>query len=83
MPCAYALGNGMLVRTPPPSKQGSRGLAVVLACVEEDAILVVGVVLGARVSCRVGVATYAHINLMLPTSSRHGRVPNVMRNVLV
>jgi hypothetical protein len=51
--------------TPP---QGSRGLDVVLACVEDGAILVEGVVLVARVSCRVGVATCAHLNVLLPAS---------------
>jgi hypothetical protein len=69
----------MLVLTP---LQGSRGLAVVLACVEEDAILVVGVVLIARVSCRVGVATSAHMNTLL-ASCRCEAAPNVLRNVLV
>jgi hypothetical protein len=57
----------MLVLTPPP--QGSRGLDVVLACVEEGAILVEGVVLVARVSSRVGVATCAHKNGELPIRS--------------
>jgi hypothetical protein len=37
--------------------QDSRGLDVVLACVEEGAILIEGVVLAACVACRVGVAT--------------------------
>jgi hypothetical protein len=51
---------------PNPTKNGgsspcSRGLAVVLACVEEVAILVVSVVLVARVSGRVGVATNIHL----------------------
>jgi hypothetical protein len=63
--------------------QGSRGLAFVLACVEEDAILAVGVVLVARVSCRVGVATSAHINVPLPTNCRYEAVANVLRNVQV
>jgi hypothetical protein len=53
--------------TPP---QGSRGLDVVLACVEEGAILVKGVVLLARVSGRVGVATCAHRNVPPPASYR-------------
>jgi hypothetical protein len=53
--------------TPP---QGNRGLDVVLACVKEGAILVEGVVLVARVSCRVGVATCAHMNVPLPASYR-------------
>jgi hypothetical protein len=70
----------MLVLTPP---QGSRGLAVVLACVEEGAILVEGVVLVECVSSRVGVETCAHRNVPLPASCRYEAVPNVMRNVLV
>jgi hypothetical protein len=65
--------------TPP---QGSRGLDV-LACVEEGAILVEGVVLVACVSCQVGVATCAHWNVPLPASCRYEAVRNVMRNVLV
>jgi hypothetical protein len=65
----------------PPPPQGSRSLAVVLACVKEDAILVVGVVLVARVSCWVGIATCAHTNVMLPESNRQETVPNVLRNV--
>jgi hypothetical protein len=57
----------MLVLTPP---QGSRGLDVVLACVQEGAILVEGVVLVACVSGRTGVATCAHMNMPLPASYR-------------
>jgi hypothetical protein len=63
--------------------QGSRGLAVVLACLEEDAILVVGVVLVPRVSCRVGIATSAHMNVSLLASCRYEAVPNILRNILV
>jgi hypothetical protein len=63
--------------------EGSRGLHVVLACVEEGAILVEGVVLVACASYRVGVATCAHMNVPLPASCRYEAVPNVMRNVLV
>jgi hypothetical protein len=66
--------------TPP---QGSRGLDVVLACIEEGAILVEDVVLVACVSCRVGVATCAHMNVPLPASYRYEAVPNVLRNVSV
>jgi hypothetical protein len=61
------MGNGTLVLTPP---QGSRGLAVVLACVEEGAILVVVAVLIARISCRVGVAADTQMNVPLPASCR-------------
>jgi hypothetical protein len=57
------------VNTPP---QSSRGIAV-LACLEEVVILVVGVVLVARVSGRVGVATNAHMNVLLPASCRQKR----------
>jgi hypothetical protein len=64
--------------TPP---QGSRGLDVLIACVEEGAILVEGVVLVAFVSSRVGVATCAHKNVPLPASCRCGAVPNVVGNV--
>jgi hypothetical protein len=53
--------------TPP---LGSRGLDVVLACVEEGAILVEGEVLVAYVSGWVGVATCAHTNVPLPASYR-------------
>jgi hypothetical protein len=66
--------------TPP---QGSRGLDVVLACVEEGAILVEGVMLVACVSSRVGVATCAHMNVPLPASCRYEAVLNVLRNILV
>jgi hypothetical protein len=66
--------------TPP---QGSRGLAVVLAFVEDDAILVQGVMMVARVSCRVGVATSAHKDVPLPASCRYEAVPNILRGVLV
>jgi hypothetical protein len=66
--------------TPP---QGSRGLAVVLACVEKDAIFVFGVVVVARVSCPVGVATSAQRNVPLLAGCRYEAVPNVPRNVLV
>jgi hypothetical protein len=59
----------MLVLTPPP--QGSQGLAVVLSCLEEIVILVVGVVPVASVLSGVGVATCAHIKLMLPASCGH------------
>jgi hypothetical protein len=62
--------------TPP---QGSRGLDVVLACVEEDAILIEGAVLVACVSSRVGVATCSHMNVPLPASCRYEAVPNVLR----
>jgi hypothetical protein len=68
MLCTYALGNAMLVLTPP--LQGSRGLAIVLACLEEVVILVVGVVLVARVSGRVGAATNAYMKVFLPASCR-------------
>jgi hypothetical protein len=71
----------MLVLTHPP--QGSRGLGVILPCVEEDAIVVEGVVLVAFVSCRVGVATCAHKNAPVPASCRYEAVPNVMCNALV
>jgi hypothetical protein len=70
----------MLVLTTPP--QGSRGLDVVLACVEEGAILVEGVMRVACVSSRVGVATCAHRNVLLPASCRCGALSNVLRNVL-
>jgi hypothetical protein len=63
--------------------QGSRGLDVVLACVEEGAILVEGVVLVACLSSRVGVATCSHMNVPLTASCRYEAVPNVLRNVLV
>jgi hypothetical protein len=66
--------------TPPP---GSRGLDVVLACVEEGAILIEGVVLASGVSSRVGVATCAHKNVPLSGSCRYETVPSVLRNVLV
>jgi hypothetical protein len=69
----------MLVLKPPPS---SRGIAVVLACVEGDNILVL-VVLVARVLGRVGVATNAHMNVPLPASCQLETIPNVLRNVLV
>jgi hypothetical protein len=51
--------------TPP---QCSRGLDVVLACVEKGAILVEYVVLVACVSSRVCVATCTHENVLLPAS---------------
>jgi hypothetical protein len=60
----------MLVLTPPSR---SRGRAIVLACLEEVVILVVGIVLVARVSGRVGVATCAHKNVLLPASCRQKR----------
>jgi hypothetical protein len=63
----------MLVLTP-PIKVADGGLDVVLACVEEGAILVEGVVLIACVSWRVGVATCAHWNVPLPA-----RVTDMMR----
>jgi hypothetical protein len=63
--------------------KGSRGLDVVLACVEEGAILFQGVVLVACVSSRVGVATCAHMNVPLPASCRYEAGPSVLRNVLV
>jgi hypothetical protein len=66
--------------TPP---QGSRSLAVVLACVEEDAMLAVGVVLVARVLDRLGLATCAHRNVMLLANCRKVTVPNVLHNILV
>jgi hypothetical protein len=69
----------MLVLTP----QGSRGLDVVLACVEEGAILVDDVVLVACVSSRVRVATCAHMNVPLLASCKYKAVPNVLRNVLI
>jgi hypothetical protein len=62
--------------TPP---QGSRSLAVVLACVDEHAILTVVLVLVSRVSCRVGVETSSHISVLLPASGRYEAVPNVLR----
>jgi hypothetical protein len=68
------------VNTPP---QGSRGLDVVLACVEEGVILVEGVVLVACVSVRVGVATCAQMNVPLPASCIYESVPNVLCNLLV
>jgi hypothetical protein len=58
----------MLVLAPP--LQGSRGLDVALAYVEEGAILVEGVVLVACIASRVGVATCAHRNVPLPASYR-------------
>jgi hypothetical protein len=66
--------------TPP---QGGRGLDVVLACVEEVAILVEGVVLVTCVSGWVGVVTCAHKNVSLPASCRYETDPNILRNVLV
>jgi hypothetical protein len=57
--------------------------AAVLACVEEGTISLVGVVLVAHVSCRVGVATCAHMNVLVPASCRQVTVPNVLRNLLV
>jgi hypothetical protein len=67
------------------SLQGSRGLDVVLACVEEGAILVEGVaiVLVACVSCRVGVAKCARRNVPLPANCRYEavHVRNAMRGV--
>jgi hypothetical protein len=69
------------VLTPPP--QGSHGLDVGLACVEESAILVEGVGLVACVSGRVSVATCAHKNVPLPTSCQCEAVPNVLHNVLI
>jgi hypothetical protein len=72
----------MRVLTPPPHV--SRGLDVALACVEEGATLVEGVVLIACVSGRVGVATCAQRNVPLPAMScRFEAVPNVLRDVLV
>jgi hypothetical protein len=53
--------------------QGSRGLAVVQVCLEEVVFLVVCVVMVARISSRVGVATYARINVELPASCRQKR----------
>jgi hypothetical protein len=47
---------------------GSRGLAVALACLKEVVILVIGTVLIAHVSGSVGVATGAHMNVLLPAS---------------
>jgi hypothetical protein len=62
--------------TPP---QGSRGLAVVLACLEEVVILGVRDVLVARVSCQIGVATSAHGNrIYLSASCRQQVVPNML-----
>jgi hypothetical protein len=66
--------------TPP---QGSRGLAVVLAYVDECASLVEVVVLVACVSCQLGLATCAHMHVPLPTSCRYETVPNILRNVHV
>jgi hypothetical protein len=70
----------MLVLTPP---QGSPGIDVVLACVEEGAIVVEGVVLVACVLGRVGVATCAYKNVPLPASCRYEAVPTIMRDVIV
>jgi hypothetical protein len=61
----------------------SRGFDVALACVEEGAMVVEGVVLVSRVEGRVGVATCAHMNVPLPASYRYEAAPNLMRNVLV
>jgi hypothetical protein len=71
----------MLVLTPP--LKVAEVLYVVLACVEEGAILVEGVVLVACVSGRVGVATCAHMNVPLPASCRYEAVPNVLCNLLI
>jgi hypothetical protein len=60
----------MLVLTPPLKVVEVLTLDVVLACVEEGAIVVEGVVLVACVSGRVGVATCADMNVPLPASYR-------------
>jgi hypothetical protein len=58
----------MLVLTSPYLKVADQAIAVIIAYAEEDAILVVGVVHVARISCRVDVATCAHMYALLPAS---------------